>query len=269
MKINDMFAKKINRPIQGVVKVGQDTEAIIKTELDEYVVTKELHEHFKTFFNAYRKGTQQSTDKMGVWISGFFGSGKSHFLKILSYLLGEQLYDGNKAINYFEGKIADSFVMADMQVASDTSADIILFNIDAEADANSKAGKDPIVKVFMKMFNKMQGFCASMPWMADLERQMAFAFTHGAALENNYNLCELGSRGTGKSHIYKEISPNSILVSGGQTTVANLFYNMSNRTMGLVGMWDCVVQPILGSMQGSMADGKQALSLSDFRVDEV
>ena len=172
MKINDMFQKNIGRPIQGVVKVGQDSNEIITTELSEYVVTKELQEHFKTFFSAYQKGTKQNTDKMGVWISGFFGSGKSHFLKILSYLLGEKEYSGDKAISFFEGKIADGFVMADMQVAADTNADIILFNIDAEADANSKAGKDPIVKVFMKMFNKMQGFCASMPWMADLERQM-------------------------------------------------------------------------------------------------
>lgn len=59
-------------------------------------------------------------------------------------------------------------------------------------------------------------------------------------VENNFNLCELGPRSTGKSHIYKEISPNSILVSGGQTTVANLFYNMARKTVGLVGMWDCV-----------------------------
>jgi len=59
-------------------------------------------------------------------------------------------------------------------------------------------------------------------------------------VENNFNVCELGPRGTGKSHIYKEISPNSILVSGGKTTVANLFYNMGRRTIGLVGLWDCV-----------------------------
>ena len=59
-------------------------------------------------------------------------------------------------------------------------------------------------------------------------------------VENNYNMCELGPRGTGKSFVYKEISPNSILVSGGQTTVANLFYNMSSRTIGLVGNWDIV-----------------------------
>lgn len=59
-------------------------------------------------------------------------------------------------------------------------------------------------------------------------------------VENNFNLCELGPRSTGKSHTYKEISPNSILVSGGQTTVANLFYNMGRKTVGLVGLWDCV-----------------------------
>lgn len=59
-------------------------------------------------------------------------------------------------------------------------------------------------------------------------------------IENNFNLCELGPRSTGKSHLYKEISPNSILVSGGQTTVANLFYNMARKTVGLVGLWDCV-----------------------------
>jgi ATP-dependent Lon protease len=59
-------------------------------------------------------------------------------------------------------------------------------------------------------------------------------------VENNFNLCELGPRSTGKSHLYKEISPNAILVSGGQTTVANLFYNMGRKTVGLVGLWDCV-----------------------------
>ena len=59
-------------------------------------------------------------------------------------------------------------------------------------------------------------------------------------VENNFNLCELGPRSTGKSHLYKEISPNSILISGGQTTVANLFYNMGRKTVGLVGLWDSV-----------------------------
>lgn len=78
-------------------------------------------------------------------------------------------------------------------------------------------------------------------------------------VENNYNLCELGPRGTGKSHIYKEISPNSILVSGGQTTVANLFYNMSNKTVGLVGMWDCVAFDEVAGITFKDKDGIQIM----------
>ena len=78
-------------------------------------------------------------------------------------------------------------------------------------------------------------------------------------VENNYNLCELGPRGTGKSHIYKEISPNSILVSGGQTTVANLFYNMSQRKIGLVGMWDCVAFDEVAGIHFKDKDGIQIM----------
>ena len=78
-------------------------------------------------------------------------------------------------------------------------------------------------------------------------------------IENNYNLCELGPRGTGKSHIYKEISPNSILVSGGQTTVANLFYNMGNKTVGLVGMWDCVAFDEVAGIKFKDQDGVQIM----------
>ncbi|MCD8221785.1 MAG: protease Lon-related BREX system protein BrxL [Clostridiales bacterium] len=78
-------------------------------------------------------------------------------------------------------------------------------------------------------------------------------------VENNFNLCELGPRSTGKSHIYKEISPNSILVSGGQTTVANLFYNMSTKTVGLVGMWDCVAFDEVAGITFKDKDGVQIM----------
>ena len=78
-------------------------------------------------------------------------------------------------------------------------------------------------------------------------------------VENNYNLCELGPRGTGKSHTYKEISPNSILVSGGQTTVANLFYNMSSRQIGLVGMWDTVAFDEVAGITFKDKDGIQIM----------
>lgn len=78
-------------------------------------------------------------------------------------------------------------------------------------------------------------------------------------VENNFNLCELGPRSTGKSHIYKEISPNSILVSGGQTTVANLFYNMSRKTVGLVGLWDCVAFDEVAGIKFKDKDGIQIM----------
>lgn len=78
-------------------------------------------------------------------------------------------------------------------------------------------------------------------------------------VENNFNLCELGPRSTGKSHIYKEISPNSILVSGGQTTVANLFYNMANKSVGLVGMWDCVAFDEVAGITFKDKDGIQIM----------
>ncbi|ODM26886.1 TIGR02688 family protein [Clostridium sp. Bc-iso-3] len=78
-------------------------------------------------------------------------------------------------------------------------------------------------------------------------------------VENNYNLCELGPRGTGKSHVYKEISPNSILVSGGQTTIANLFYNMASRQIGLVGLWDCVAFDEVAGITFKDKDGIQIM----------
>lgn len=83
-------------------------------------------------------------------------------------------------------------------------------------------------------------------------------------VENNFNLCELGPRSTGKSHIYKEISPNSILVSGGQTTVANLFYNMGRKTVGLVGLWDCVAFDEVAGIKFKDKDGIQNMASGSF-----
>jgi uncharacterized protein (UPF0335 family) len=174
MQIKDIFAKPIDRDIQGVIIVGQDENANAKQELEEYVVTKELQKHFADFFSAYKKGIIATTPKMGVWISGFFGSGKSHFLKILSYVLENRKVAGKFAIDYFkeDKKIIDPIVLADMQLAADTSTDVVLFNIDSKSDSNGKQDKDAIVHVFLKVFNEMQGFCGAMPFLADLERRM-------------------------------------------------------------------------------------------------
>ncbi len=172
MRIEEMFQKNVERDIKGVIKVGQDETSNIFEELEEYVVTKELLGHFGELFKAYGNSINKNTDKMGVWISGFFGSGKSHFLKILSYLLENRIINGKKSIEYFQDKIYDLAVLKDMKQAGDIKADTILFNIDSKSDSDSKGDKDSIVKVFNKVFNEMQGLCGSIPWVADLERQM-------------------------------------------------------------------------------------------------
>ncbi len=110
MQIKQMFEKQIDRPITGVIKVGQILEDNKEQELSEYVVTKELSKHFREFFGNYASSIHNQTDEMGVWISGFFGSGKSHFLKILSYILDNEEVDGKKAIDYFKDKDAISIL---------------------------------------------------------------------------------------------------------------------------------------------------------------
>lgn len=175
MLIKDMFAKPIDRDIKGVIKVGQDDNANIQQELEEYVVTKELRKHFADFFDAYKRGINGNTDKMGVWISGFFGSGKSHFLKILSYLLENKEVNGKRAIDYFidDKKIDDPIVLADMKLAANIPTDVVLFNIDSKSEVDAKQSKVAIVSVLHNVFNEMQGFCASNPFVADLERNLS------------------------------------------------------------------------------------------------
>ena len=169
-----MFEKQIDRDIKGVIKVGQSDEENVYQELDEYVVTKELLKHFRDFFNNYEKGVDGYTDKMGVWISGFFGSGKSHFLKILSYLLKNSTVEGKRAIEYFTDgkKIEDPMLIAEMTKAGTIESDVMLFNIDSKGSAKVGSGKEAIVEVFMKVFNEKMGYCGSIPYLADFERQL-------------------------------------------------------------------------------------------------
>ena len=172
MIIRDIFEKSIDRPLEGVIKVGKDTEEAVYEEVSEYVVTKELKGYFSTFFEKYADALKSKTNDVGVWISGFFGSGKSHFLKILSYILGNKTIRGKRAYQYFEDKINDAMIVANMKAASDYNSDVILFNIDSVSDADAKTNKEGLVKVFNKVFNRMQGFSESMPWLAEIERQM-------------------------------------------------------------------------------------------------
>ena len=168
MKIQSMFQKDINRDINGVVKVAQDDEKSLHQELSEYIITKELRRHFRTFFDNYTKAIDQPTDKMGVWISGFFGSGKSHFLKMLSYLLSNQEVQGVPAIDYFKDKFDDPMMYAQAVKCVSSPTESILFNIDIEGPLNKD--KTAVLRTFAKMFYNHCGFYGDDLKIAKLER---------------------------------------------------------------------------------------------------
>jgi len=172
MKLREIFYKDIGRDIKGVIKVSQKDDENITQELEEYVVTNELSGYFKKFYDSYSKGVDGFTDKMGVWISGFFGSGKSHFLKILSYLLENKEVNNQEAINYFDDKLDNNEILNNIKKSGEVSTDVILFNIDSKSASNSKSEKDAIVKVFKKVFDDYLGYCGDIPWLAELERRM-------------------------------------------------------------------------------------------------
>jgi len=157
-------------------------EASVWQELEEYVVTKQISDYLGKFFDSYLAAIDKPndaaiTERMGVWVSGFFGSGKSHFIKILSYLL-ENLEAHNpltgekrKANLFFDKqKIKDIMLMGDIQRATKDTADVILFNIDAKAD--SKLDRDAILQVFLRVFNEKLGFSSDAPHVAEMERYL-------------------------------------------------------------------------------------------------
>lgn len=168
MKIQSMFQKNINRDINGVIKVAQDDEQSLVQELGEYIITKELRRHFNTFFNNYSKAIDHPTDKIGVWISGFFGSGKSHFLKMLSYLLSNQEVAGRHAVDFFKDKFDDPMMYATIVRCTNIPTESILFNIDIEGPINKD--KTAVLRVFAKVFYNHLGFYGEDLKIAKLER---------------------------------------------------------------------------------------------------
>ncbi|HEM3678487.1 TPA: BREX system P-loop protein BrxC [Streptococcus suis] len=168
MKIQNMFQKNINRDINGVIKVAQDDEQSLVQELGEYIITKELRRHFSTFFDNYSKAIDHPTDKIGVWISGFFGSGKSHFLKMLSYLLSNASVGDRTAVDFFKDKFDDPMMYATVVRCTNIPTESILFNIDIEGPINKD--KTAVLRVFAKVFYNHLGFYGEDLKIAKLER---------------------------------------------------------------------------------------------------
>lgn len=193
MRLYDIYKSRIDRPINGVIKVAQDDEESMRQELAEYVITRELRRHFSTFLTNYEHSLDVPTDKIGVWISGFFGSGKSHFLKMLSYLLSDRVVGGKRAISYFEDKLNDPMMFAQLERCAAVTTKTILFNIDSKSPINKDA--TAILRVFAKVFYEHLGFYGNDLKVARFEQFVSkqgkleafrerFAAIHGTAWED-------------------------------------------------------------------------------------
>ena len=168
MRLQNIYQSDINRDINGVIKVAQDDEHSIEQELQEYIITRELRRHFHTFLNHYEKSLNTPTDKIGVWISGFFGSGKSHFLKMLSYLLSNGIVAGKHAVEYFEDKFDDPMMFVQLESCVKVPTETILFNIDSKSPLTKD--KTAILRVFAKVFYEHMGFFGNDLKIAKLEQ---------------------------------------------------------------------------------------------------
>jgi hypothetical protein len=162
--IKNFFEKDINRSIETVIKA--DDRDNIATEVTEYVITDEIAKKIKDFFQSYN----QYAGANGVWISGFFGSGKSHLLKIISYVLENKKYDGYHSGELFAEKVeGDDELKKDILNATRVPSESVLFNIDQQAQITSKEDANAILSVFYKVFYDHLGYYGFQPHVAEFE----------------------------------------------------------------------------------------------------
>lgn len=167
MKLKETFNKEIDRPIEGVIKA--DDETSLHIELDEYILTNEIIKGIEAFLNSYNDHQNAN----GAWISGFFGSGKSHLLKILAILLENRNLNDQQALDLFLPKCTENrFLQAEIQKAVAHPAKSVLFNIDQKADVIAKTEIDALLAVFVKVFDQMCGYYGKQGYIAQFERDL-------------------------------------------------------------------------------------------------
>ena len=165
--LKNIFKKPVDRPIEGVIKA--DDEASLRLEIEEYVLTNEVEKRMELFLDAYNVYVGAN----GVWVSGFFGSGKSHLLKILALLLENRKIDGVSAIDMFLPKcVGNEILCGDLKRAVAIPSKSILFNIDQKADVISKTQIDALLAVFVKVFDETCGYYGKQGHIAQFERDM-------------------------------------------------------------------------------------------------
>jgi len=172
--IEKLFKKNIKRNIASVIMADNDDSDAVFQEVDEYIITKELNQKLDDFFSEYSPSIGKNTQDVGVWISGHFGSGKSHLLKILSYILTNRREHSDLIGELFLEKIdADDFELkSNIEKALSTPSETILFNIDQKSDIGSKNQDDAILSVFMKVFNEMRGYYPKFGYIAKFESDL-------------------------------------------------------------------------------------------------
>ena len=166
--LNDIFVKPIGRPIDGVIKA--DDESSLRNEVEEYVLTREVSQRLEDFVSAYND--YNAATQNGVWISGFFGSGKSHLLKMLALLLENREIDGKNVLDMFLPKCNDEIFRAALRKACSRPSKSILFNIDQKTNAVTTRQNDALLSVFVKVFDDMCGYYGKQGYIAGFERDL-------------------------------------------------------------------------------------------------
>lgn len=236
--IKNLFTQDVNREIETVVKA--DDARHIDTEIKEYVITKEISQKIGTLFSEYGR----SSTINGVWIHGFFGSGKSHLLKMLSYVFSDRkLNDGSTATEIFASKASDEILKGDILNAANIPAESILFNIDQQATLSSKEKGESVLSVFYKVFYDHLGFYGTQPHIAEFEWWLKF-----------------------RKEIYTEFVEKFREISGKEWTEARRdYYDLDitdaiSKTLGhLLGRGEDDYEMILEDLEE-----KQNLSVEDF-----
>jgi hypothetical protein len=171
VKIKELFQKNIYRNINCAIKVEDNDSETVYEELDEYVVTEEMEKNFNDFLSTYIKSIYYKTDKTGVWISGLSGSGKSHFLKVISSFLSGKKINNKSPLTFFYDKFKDPMLLSDIKIINSRgTADVIVFNINSQSLTEFR--KEGLIKVFLKVFYDTLGYFGDMPYLAEFEREL-------------------------------------------------------------------------------------------------
>ncbi len=262
--LKTIFAKPVDRAIEGVIKA--DDEASLRLEMDEYVLTNEVAKRLESFLQAYNDYEGAN----GVWVSGFFGSGKSHLLKMLAFLLENRQIEGSPALDLFLPKCGDNEILrGDLRKAAAIPSKSILFNIDQKASVISKEEIDALLAVFVKVFDEMCGYFGKQGHIAQFERDLDSRGLY-EPFKSAYETEAGKTWETGREQALlegKNIAAAYAAATGDDAAIAQGILD-KYRSEYHVSIEDFAEQVHAYIEQASAQDGQQAFRLNFF-VDEV